>query len=106
MYPHKIYIDSIWSIVETPTILCPACQSFLCDGMEVEIQWEIAFVSWNGGNLRHRVLIPGYGQPQWHMVRCNPCLRRQELECCHNLYVPKAWQSETRMLPNTNVERF
>ncbi len=92
--PHRLYIDSLPAVVEAPVMLCPNCQSYICDGMEVEILHTFLFVSWNGGNLRHKVLIEGHEKPEWHMVRCDPCLRRQGLECCHHLYATDYWQKE------------
>ena len=80
---HRVYIDSLSGIVETPFMACPSCLSYESDEMWVKVvmRRESGFAS-RRTIVRHLVVIEGHKEPVVHFIICYHDLRKRGLRCC------------------------
>lgn len=80
--PHRVYIDSLPAIVETPELACGFCLSYESDDMWVRVVKTESGVASRRTLMRHLVLIETHKEPIIHFVICYHELRKRGLECC------------------------
>jgi hypothetical protein len=85
---HRVYIDSLPGVVETPSIDCSTCLSYSSDDMWVHLVRREIGVASRRTIIRHLVLIETLKKPQVHFIVCHHELRKRGLECCSVLSVP------------------
>ena len=79
---HRVYIDSLPGIVETPEMACGLCQSYLSDDMAVSVLSKEIGVASRRTIIRHVAQIQTHKEPAIHFVTCYHELRKRGLECC------------------------
>jgi hypothetical protein len=80
--PHRVYVDSLPGIVETPEISCALCLSYLSDDMWVKVVRREIGVASRRTIIRHLALIQTFKNPLVHFIVCDHELRKRGLECC------------------------